>query len=62
MATLKQQQKKLLRDEVTNKVMDYLAGLDDRHEAMIRKMATSYNRKIIKAYLKAIKFQQHENQ
>ena len=62
MSTLKQQQKKLLRDEVTNKVMDYLAGLNDRHEAIIRKMAAGYNRKIVKAYLKAIKFQQHENQ
>ena len=57
MSNLKDQQKKLLRAEITGKVMEHLMGLNEENEAEIRKLAGKSVKKIVKAYYKTIKSQ-----
>ena len=57
MSNLKDQQKKLLRAEITGKVMEHLMGLNEENEPAIRKRAEKSVKKMVKAYYKAIQSQ-----
>jgi replicative DNA helicase len=59
MSNLKQQQKQLLRTEITGKTMEYLMGLGKKNETAIRRTAEKFTKKIVNAYYNAIK-QQHK--
>jgi len=57
MSNLRDQQKKLLRTEITGKVMEHLMGLNEENEAAIHELAEKSVKKIVKAYNKAIQSQ-----
>ena len=57
MSNLKDQQKKLLRAEITGKVMEHLMGLNGKNEPAIRQLTEKSAKNIVKAYYKAIKSQ-----
>jgi hypothetical protein len=57
MSNLKDQQKKLLRAEITGKVMEHLMGLNEENECAICRLAEKSAKKMVKAYYKAIKSQ-----
>jgi phage-related tail protein len=57
MISLKKQQKRLLTQEITRKIMEYFMGLNDKNGTIVRKVAEKSSRKLVKAYTAAIKSQ-----
>jgi hypothetical protein len=57
MANLKKQQKRLLTQEITAKLMEYLMGLSDGNKAAVKSMITKSVKKIVKLYSKSIELQ-----
>ncbi|HRH60140.1 MAG TPA: hypothetical protein PL045_06190 [Chitinophagaceae bacterium] len=60
MASLKKQQKKLLNEEITAKVMEYLMGLSTEHEPALSKFVAKSAKKIVRTYYAAIKAQHRQ--
>jgi len=59
MANLKKQQKKLLTQEITSKLMDYFIGLNKENKTAVKCVTTKSIKKIVKFYSKSIELQ-HE--
>lgn len=57
MSNFKNQQTKLLATEMAGEIMEYLTGLNEENEAVIRHAAEKFSKKIVKAYHAAIKSQ-----
>jgi len=57
MASLKNQQKKLLTREIAAKIMEYFMGLNEKNQVLMMQLAEKSSKKLAATYCNAIKSQ-----